>query len=142
MPKHTFESQDRISYDPPFDQNVQGRAYARFRLGPDGQPEYEEDRDGLRHYPISVYLHSPRAREIDEVTYIMDDPSYYDPIGRSTDRANDFREEIWSYGDVPVVVKVRIADDKYEQRAWLSQMLDNGHQKDTNMAIRSAIQRI
>jgi hypothetical protein len=133
---------DIITYTRPFAENVKGQLYARFRLDPEGIPEFQRDEDGLRHYTIDVYLHSPRANEIDEVKYIMDDPTYYDPVGYSTDKANDFREEIQSYGQVPVVVKVQIGNQVYEQRVWLSQMLENGHLKDTNPGIQSAIQRI
>lgn len=141
MNAYAADQQDAIDYDPPFATNVQGRLYARFRLGPDKVPEYESDPDGLRHYPIHVHLHSPRAADIREVQYIMDDPSYDDPKGRSTDRANDFREEVWSYGDVPVIIRVKIGENTYEQRAWLSQMLENGYPAGAP-AIQAAIQRI
>jgi hypothetical protein len=133
---------DPIDYTRPFADNVRGQLYARFRLGPDGAPEFEEDDDGLRHYTIDVYLRSPRAEEIYEVKYVMDDPTYYDPVGYSDDASNDFHEVIQSYGEVPVVVKVQIGTRVYEQRAWLSQMLTNGHGAETTTVIRDAIDRI
>ena len=116
MSMQTAERSDAIDYDPPFAANVSGRLYARFHLGPNKAPEFEADRDGLRHYPIDLFLHSPHAAEIPEVQYVMDDPSYIDPVGRSTDRANDFREEIWSYGEVQILVRVTIGDRTFEQR--------------------------
>ncbi|MCI0699887.1 MAG: hypothetical protein L0241_02215 [Planctomycetia bacterium] len=133
---------DPIDYTRSFADNVRGQLYARFRLGPDGTPEFEEDEDGLRHYTIDVYLRSPRADEIYEVKYVMDDPTYYDPVGYSADATNDFHEVIQSYGEVPVVVTVQIGGRVYEQRAWLSQMLTNGHGAGTTPVIRDAIERI
>jgi hypothetical protein len=131
-----------IDYEPAFARNVRGQLYARFRLGPDGTPEYSEDPDGLRHYPIAVFLDSSRAADIDEVTYTLEAPLTFDPDGTSRDAANDFREEFWSYGDAPVLVRVKIGDQVYGQRAWLSNMLEHGHSANMSASIRSAIQRI
>lgn len=133
---------DPIDYTRPFAEQVKGQLYARFRLGPDQLPEFEEDADGLRHYTIDVYLHSPRADEIEEVKYVMDDPTYYDPVGYSDDTVNDFHEVIQSYGEVPIIVKVQLGSRVYEQRTWLSQMLLNGHAKDMTPAVREAIDLI
>jgi len=135
---------DRIAYSNPFRESVQGRLKARFRLDSDGTPMYEADDDDprLRHYTIDVYLATPRASEIKRVSYYLDDPSYVDPQGYSDDIDNEFREEIASYGDVEIVVTVEMPKHKYEQRAWLSNMLENGHANDMTKAVRSAIERI
>ena len=133
---------DRIDYTRPFAENVKGQLYARFELGPNGEPLFVEDEDGLRYYAIDVFLHSPRAKDIFDVRYIVDDPTYDDPVGFSGDRANDFPEFVQSYGELPVIVKVQIGPRVYEQRTWLSQMLENGHAKDATPAIQAALQQI
>lgn len=131
-----------VDYDPPFARNVQGSLYARFRLGPDGAPEFDREFGGFPHFPITVFVHSPKAPEIDEVEYVLDDPTFPDPV-RSKSKANDFRAEVWAYGDVPVAVRVRMGDEVYEQRVWLSSMLELGHAKKAAIpAVRTAIQRI
>jgi hypothetical protein len=139
------QATDRIAYAKPFQENVQGRLKARFRVDSDGVPMYEpHDEDSrLRVYTIDVFLVTPRSQEIKGVKYYMDDESYLDPEGYSDDADNEFREEITSYGDVEIVVTVEMAGrKKYEQRAWLSNMLENGHADDMTPAIRAAIQRI
>ncbi|MBY0458506.1 MAG: hypothetical protein K2V38_14295 [Gemmataceae bacterium] len=68
--------------------------------------------------------------------------TYWDPVGYSEDRANDFYEEIQSYGEVPIVIEVTIGGDVYRQRAYLSQMLENGYRDTTNRAIKDAVRRI
>lgn len=135
---------DRIAYTRPFMDSVQGRLKARFRLDSDGTPMYEphDDDRRLRVFTIELFLATPRAKEVKAVSYFMDDPSYVDPNGYSVDADNEFREEISSYGDVEIVVTVDMPPHKYEQRAWLSNMLENGHADDMNPAIRAAIQRI
>lgn len=138
------QATDRIAYTEPFQDRVRGRLKARFRLDAEGKPVNEphsEDRR-LRVYTIDVFLDTPRAREIQGVRYYMDHPSYEDPEGYSDDRDNQFREEITSYGDVEIIVTVELPDHKYEQRAWLSNMLENGHAADMTPAVRDAILRI
>jgi hypothetical protein len=139
------QATDGIVYTEPFKESVQGRLKAQFRLDSDGQPMYEphDDDPRLRVYTIDVVLASPRAKEIKGVGYYMDDPSYVDPAGYSDDADNEFREEITSYGDVEIVVTVDMSNQKkYVQRAWLSNMLENGHADDMTPQIRAAIQRI
>jgi hypothetical protein len=135
---------DRIAYTTPFKQNVQGRLLARFCLDAEGEPQYETDDDDprLRHYTIEVFLETPRAKEIKGVSYFLDDPSYIDPEGYSDDKDNEFREEITSYGDVEIEVTVEMPPQKLRQRAWLSNMLENGHATDMRRAVRAALERI
>ncbi|MDY3561779.1 hypothetical protein R5W23_003207 [Gemmata sp. JC673] len=123
---------DRIDYTPPFVENVQGTLYARFCLDPDGVPVYEDTPLG-RVYTLTVYLLSPRRDEIEEVTY---------RATKSTDRDNDFAAVIECDGDEPLPVNVRIGGRVYKQRAWLSQMLENGYSKDAPPAIQSAMLRV
>ncbi|MBN9119935.1 MAG: hypothetical protein J0I06_12365 [Planctomycetes bacterium] len=132
---------DRIDYTRPFAEQVEGTLYARFRLDADGVPIYEVW-GGDRFYTIDVYLLSPKAAGIDEVTYFFDDSASPEPLGSSADRANDFRATIDSPGDARLRVEVRIGDSVYEQRAWLSQMLENGYAKGATPAVRSAILHI
>ena len=139
------QATDRIDYTKPFKENVQGRLKAQFRVDSDGTPMYQpHDEDPrLRVYTIDVFLATPRTKEIKRVKYYMDDDSYVDPDGYSDDADNEFREEITSYGDVEIVVTVEMSNHKkYEQRAWLSNMLENGHADEMTPAIRAAIQRI
>ena len=132
----------RINSTRAFSDNVKGQLKARFRLDADGQPLYEDDDDGLRHYTIDLTLESPAAPDIDSVTYYMDDETYWDPVAVSNDRDNDFTEEISSYGDFEVEVTVQMRKHAYKQRAWLSSLLEAGHAGDTSPAIREAINRI
>lgn len=138
------QAADRIDYTNPFRENVQGQLKAKFRLDSEEKPIYEpSDCDSdLRVYTIDVFLVTPRAKEIQGVSYFMDDDSYVDPYGYSDNATNEFREEIKSYGDVEIVVTVEMDGRKYEQRAWLSNMLENGHADNMNPAIRAALQRM
>jgi hypothetical protein len=148
--RKVMTSDDRIDYTEPFRSNVNGRLKARFRLDAEGKPQYEEQ-GGLRHFYIDIFLSSARTDDIKEVKYFMNDATYLDPNGYSNDGGNEFREQITSYGDVEIVVTVVKTDGKkYEQRAWLSNMLENGHATDLDVdaetpksrAIRAALQRI
>lgn len=142
---------DRIDYTRPFTENVQGTLYARFRLDPGGAPMYELD--GRVHiYAIDVYLHTPKAAEIGAVDYYLGEVSDQTHLGRSIDRHNDFPLAIESGGDAVLVVQVSFGHPfvvspvgfgrVYEQRAWLSQMLDNGYGSDPPPEVRSALIRV
>src|SRR5262245_146581 len=135
---------DNIAYTEPFQEHVQGRLKAQFHLGANGQPEFDPHPDDtrLRVYTIDVFLDSPRAPQIKKVEYLLDDPTFEDDKGWSTDRDNQFREEISTYGDVEIEVTVTIDGHKYKQRAWLSHMLENGHATTMTPTIRSALESI
>jgi hypothetical protein len=132
---------DRIDYTRPFAENVRGHLYARFRLDADGLPQSAIE-DRLYVYTIDIYLHSTRAGEIDRVEYGFGGVAPADALGQSRDRDNDFRETIESFGDTSIAVRVHLGSRTYEQSAWLSQMLENGHAKDMTTAIKAAILRI
>jgi hypothetical protein len=129
---------DQIDYARPFTERVKGTLYARFRLDSTGAPQFEVWQ-GERLYTLDLYLVSPYAGAIDEVRYTLDDPSEPNPLGTSTDRANDFRVAFETIGDEPLRVFVRMGGETYEQRVWLSQMLANGHAKALTPEIRSAL---
>jgi hypothetical protein len=133
---------DRIDYTRPFAENVQGTLYARFRLDADGIPMYQIVDGNTRLYTIDIFLLSPRSAQIEEVTYFFDDPTSPNPLGTSTNRDNDFLATIESSGDALLRVEVRVGSRIYEQRAWLSQMLENGYAKDVTPTVQSAILRI
>lgn len=136
---------DRIVYTTPFKENVQGRLMARFRLDPEGTPIYEpyQDEPRLRVYTIDMFLVTPFSTEIKGVRYYLNDPSYINPEGYTADADNKFREEISTYGDVEILITVEMLNQKkYEQRAWLSHMLENGHADDMTQEIRTALGRI
>lgn len=132
---------DQIDYARPFAEDVKGKLYARFRLDAERIPMYAVS-DGARYYTIDIYLHSPRADTIDGVTYLIDDPTTPESLGESDDRVNDFAAAIECPGDALLRVQVRIGGRVYEQRAWLSQMLENGYPRVATSyfdAVRSAI---
>jgi hypothetical protein len=136
---------DKVNYTEPFRDIVQGRLNATFRLDADQEPLYDtyDDEPRLRHYAIDLQLISPNSAAIDQVTYYMEDSSFeYDPEGQTGDRDNQFPMEINSYGDVEVLVTVSIGGRKIKQRAWLSNMLENGHSEDMRPTIREALRRI
>jgi len=134
-------SEDKVFYERAFDAEVKGRLYARFHIDADGVPEFETD-DDCRNYIVNLYLLSANATEIFDVTYEIDDTTDLVPIGHSTRRANDFCVSITSSRDVPIHVGVKIGNAVYKQRAWLSNMLENGYARKSNSAIRYAINLI
>jgi hypothetical protein len=127
-----------------FARKVGGVPQARFRLDPEGQPLFEPDEEepDLRHYKIELSLATPRAAEIDGVTYTLDKETYWDPVAASIDRKNNFAVRVSSYGDFEVSVEVQLGPKAYEERALLSDLLEAGHQGDPSPAIREAIARI
>lgn len=139
-----YQTTDQIAYTIPFKSEIQGHLNARFRLDADSKPIFERDEKDcrLRHYLMEIFLKTPKAKQIESVTYFLNDPSFLDGTLHSTNANNHFEEMIWSYGEVEVVVTVEMAGQSYEQRAWLSNMLENGHSNELNDEIRSAILRI
>lgn len=137
---------DRIDYTRPFAENVRGTLYARFRRDADGIPMYEiagSEYGPARYYTIDVHLLSPHATDIDEVIYSIGDGKESSVVlGGTTDQANDFRVTIESPGDAMLRVQVRIGDKIYDQRAWLSQMLENGYDGNPPAEVKPAIMRI
>src|SRR3954464_9978916 len=97
------DTTDLIDYTPAFREFVKGQLMARFRLDPERNPLFEQD-GRLRHYTIDLLLDSPNAAEIQEVKYLMDDPSYEgDAEGSTDDSVNQFQMEISSYGNFQVI---------------------------------------
>jgi hypothetical protein len=121
-----------IDYNKSFAQHVRGRLQARFLLKA-GRPVYEKEGAGeeeTRHYEIELSLVGG-APEIDRVIYVLDS-SYYDPV-READTPPDFKEEITSYGDYPVEAKVEMGKRVYVQKAWLSDLLLEGHREELDV---------
>lgn len=128
-----------------FAAQVQGRLQARFELNADRTPYFEQDEEDptLRHYTILLGLDSPKAEDIDSVTYFIDDPTFRDdPVAASDDPRNNFEAVIFSYGEVTVEATVLIGPHAYKQRVRLSDLLEAGHRGDSTPEIRDAIQRI
>src|SRR5262249_20158344 len=95
-----------------------------------------------KHYFLELRLHSPHAEEIDKVTYLLDE-TYYDSVRNTQDRDNDFCEEITSYGNYPIRVKVQIGRQLFVQESWLSELLEAGYAgKGTSEAIGQALKDI
>lgn len=131
-----------ITYARSFRESVGEGLTARFKLDANGGPLYEKDEEGTKHYFIELRLHSPRAQEIDKVSYLLGE-TYYDPIRNSKDRDNDFCEEITSYGNYPIKVKVQIGSHLYVQESWLSELLEAGYAAGgANEVIRQALRDI
>ena len=132
----------QIDYSKAFELSVKGQLRARFALS-QGRPIYRTVGDGLREYKIKLSLAAPEtAEEIESVTYYMNDKSFYDPVAVSEDRDNDFTEAIFSYGDVPVIITVRINGRKIKQETRLIDLLEAGHEGDNSPAILEAIRDI
>lgn len=130
-----------IIYSQAFARNVKAELRARFRPDSQGIPLHVADEEGLLHYTIELSLYSPSAREIDSVIYRLDD-TYADPIAASNDRDNDFTEVISSYGDFEIDFSVQMGRHEYKQRAWLSSLLEEGHEGEDSPSIRDAIKYI
>lgn len=133
-----------IAYTKTFRERVAGALKARFLLDSSGNPLFEPDADepSLRHYRIELSLESPKAEQIELVTYELDEATYYDPVRESRNRKVAFREEIHSYGDFPITVKVQMSGQLYLQDAWLSDLLQAGHAGDGNRVVQAAIDSI
>jgi hypothetical protein len=131
----------RVQYTRAFLEDVQGTLKARFRLDARGEPLWDEDEEGY-YYFIQLRLESPNRVKIDKVTYVLDS-TYYDPVRVSKDRDNDFAEEISSYGDYVLTVRVQMGKHLYVQEAWLSTLLEAGHAGEADTGpIRDAIEDI
>ena len=130
---------DPIPYTKAFREKVQGRLMAQFRLDASGIPLFHDEPEGLRYFTLDLYLESPQAEEIDGVHYAIIDPDSYDTRGYSADADNNFPVPIETFGDSPIEVTADILGHEYKQRAWLSNMLENGHAGETNSAILDAI---
>jgi hypothetical protein len=130
-----------VKYTNSFQENVLGTVEARFKLDASGAPLWDEDEDG-RCYFIDLRLKSPNSDKIDKVTYVLN-PSYTVPSRFSSDRDNDFVQEISAFGDYVVTINVQAGKHLYVEKAWLSALLKDGHGEEVDTGpIRDAIAAI
>jgi len=129
-----------IHYTEEFVATVQGTLKAEFELDAKQAPIPHVE-DGTKFYFITLSLHAPVevAENIRQVTYLLDQATYWEPERVSRKRAAQFAEEITSYGDFLVRVFVELQTGKVNQQALLSDMLEEGHKAAMNPAIRSVI---
>ena len=130
-----------IHYTPAFTEHVNGTLIAQFQLDGQGNPVSGEE-DGTTFYFIDLKLNSTNATNIEKVTYILDEASYWEPERESTDSTGLFAEKITSYGDFLVRVEVQMPSQRYAQKALLSDMLEAGHAGNMNSRIQQAIDYI
>ncbi len=127
-----------IRYNEAFKTNVNGTLCARFQLDGQGNP-VSGNEDGATFYFIELSLNSTNAENIQKVTYLLDEATYWEPERESEDRQRAFAEEITSYGDFVVRVEVQTRTGRFAQQAFLSDMLEAGHAHDSNPQIQQAI---
>jgi len=127
-----------IRYNETFQTNVKGKLIARFQLDGQAKPLTGTE-DGTNFYFIELNLEATESANIQKVTYLLDEASYWEPERESTDRTRAFAEGITSYGDFLVRVEVRMASGRFVQQALLSEMLEAGHANDSNPKIQQAI---
>jgi hypothetical protein len=129
-----------IRYNKAFTEQVGGALNAQFQLDANKVPTRGEE-DGTTFYFIRLNVIVPSGTDIDSVTYILD-PSYWEPERESTERANNFAEDITSYGDFLVRVEVKKRSNRITQQALLSEMLEAGHPAPRSAAIDDALDYI
>lgn len=112
---------------------------ATFVTNEKGEPEFIES-NGVKHYKIKLALDEV-PEDAYAVTYELDD-SYYDPIRENHDPSSGFTEELTSYGDYNVNVKVRSRMGTRMMRSSLAEALEFGYRDQPSAAVRSAIEVI
>jgi hypothetical protein len=101
-----------------------------------GEPEYIES-GGVKHFKIQLALEDTPA-DAYAVTYELHD-SYYDAIRENHDRDEGFRENLTSYGDYDIQVKVRTRGGPRLLRSSLADALQQGHADGHSQAVEQAI---
>ena len=112
---------------------------AKFVLDAEGAPKVAYAGDPP-HYRIALTV-SGAPEDAYAVTYELHE-SYYEPVRESRRRADDFVEEITSYGDYEVRATVRGKRRTQMVVAGLSDALELGHAKDRSGAIETALSNI
>lgn len=132
-----------IRYTAEFSKTVQGTLKAEFQLNAAGEPVPHVE-DGTTFYFMTLSLHVPPAvaTTIRQVTYVLDQASYWEPERTSRNGNRNFAEEITSYGDFLVRVVVKLPTSQVIQQALLSDMLEAGHEANMTPAIQNAIDYI
>ena len=114
----------------------QPKIKARFLLDADGRPRGRSS----GHYAIRLSIDEPPPDSY-AVTYELDD-SYYDPIRESRNQSGGFPEEITSYGDYPIVAKIRTRHATTTIKRSLAEALDESHHGDPGEDVKKALSDI
>lgn len=112
---------------------------AQFELDDSGQPKAIV-RGSTKHYNIRIHLVAP-PEDTYAVTYQLD-PSYYDPVRESRDKASSFSSDLTSYGDYTISAKVRTKHGVIAVALPLSEALKEGHASSMSRPIQSALEEL
>ena len=104
-----------------------------------GEPEYIES-GGVKHFKIQLAMEDTPT-DAYAVTYELHE-SYYDAIRENHHRDEGFREELTSYGDYDIQVKVRSRQGTSILRTSLADALQQGHTEGSTPAVAKAIAMI
>lgn len=121
-----------------FDEEVQGKLKAELKIA-DGHPQYKE-RDGLRHYQISLSLETDNP-SIASVVYRLD-PSYYNSVRESSNPGDKFRIHTTTYGDYYLDVDAQVGSRVVRDTVLLSNLLRKAHGDSDNPEVQEALQYI
>src|SRR3972149_5832917 len=124
-----------------FLKHLGGKAIARFKLDPSGQPVFVEGEGGTKHYVFDLSL-PPVTPEVSIVTYRLH-PTYYDPVRESEDPVTHFQEQITSFGDYRLNIEAAVGGRLLAERVNLSERLREGRRSGpTSPGIAQAIETI
>lgn len=111
---------------------------ATFRLDERGRPAFFLKNH--KNYNIRLQVENA-PDDTYAVTYTLHE-SYYEPVRESRDRANQFAEDLTSYGDYTVQAKVRSKQGVTTIATALSDALKRGHASALSPEIESALKDI
>src|SRR5262249_47847523 len=112
---------------------------AKFVLDSNGAPQVSDQNDPP-HYRVRLTVKNT-PEDSYAVTYELHE-SYYEPVRESRSRADDFAEEITSFGDYEVRATVRGKHRNQTIVAELSEALTRGHSKEISSTIVKALRDI
>jgi hypothetical protein len=112
---------------------------AVFVTDANGEPEYIES-GGVKHFKIQLQMEGT-PKDAYAVTYELH-KSYYDAIRENHDRDEGFREDLTSYGNYDIKVKVRSRQGTSMLITSLVDALLAGHADNRTKAVEQAIAMI
>lgn len=109
-----------------------------------GEPVVAYEEGDTRHYSVKLSVEGA-PDDTRSVTYRLHE-TFYDPIREvrreRQGKANDFEEEIETYGDFEILTTVRSSEGETRVRRGLTAALLETHGEDANEAIKKAIREI
>jgi len=109
---------------------------AEFILDKEGKPKGRSS----EQYAIRLSVENT-PKDTHAVTYYLHS-SYYDPVREVRDQASHFCEELTSYGDFDIQVKVRTRDHSILTKRSLYEALAESHGQSSEPTIKEALQNI